>query len=113
MSLHRIHLIKLYLDVLERLVQEDVSARVTVLDDNLPGEEPLPPHPGTLELHAAPEGQLDQDAAPEPRADAVIPEAGVALLVLEPHQQDLLHQGQPRLLAVTILKWQKLDQTKV
>ena len=87
----------------ESLVQEDVSARVAVLDDNLPGEEPLPPHARPLQLHTAPERELNEDAAPQPGADAVVPEAGVTLLVLEPHQQHLLHQSQPRLLAVTIL----------
>lgn len=46
-----------------RASSRSTSARVTVLDDNLPGEETFPPHAGPLELHAALKRQLDEDAA--------------------------------------------------
>ena len=75
--------------MLERLVQQDVPARVRALEVDLPGEEALPPHAGPLQLDPAPQRKLDQDAPAQPRRDAIVPERGVAFLVLQAQQQDL------------------------
>ena len=55
----------LYLDMLERLVEQDITTRVAVLENDLPGEETFPPHPRPFQLDPASQRQLDQDAAPE------------------------------------------------
>ena len=91
------------LNVLEGLIQEDVSAGVRVFQGDLPTEEALASHPRPLQLDPAPEGQLNEDASPQSRGDAVVPEAGVALLVLEAQEQDFLHERESGLLGVPVV----------
>ena len=92
-----------YLHMFESFIKKNITTGITVLDHDLPRQQTLPPHPRPLQLHSASKSQFYQDTSSETRADAVIPEAGVALLVLQPHQQHLLHQCQPGLLTVSVL----------
>merc|ERR1719189_224746 len=91
------------LDMLERLVKENIPTGVRVFQHDLPTKKVFPSHAGPFQFHSAPQSKLNQDATPQARAYAVIPETGISLFILEAKEQHLLHECQPGLLAVPLL----------
>ena len=84
---------------LQRLIQQHLPRQCIIHNLNHPIRQWKPP-PRTVLLHAnpAPKRQLQHNAPAQRIADVVVPEAQVALLVLQAHQQHFFHQRQLRLL---------------
>jgi len=89
--------------VSESLVQKDIASGRVTLQHDAPLIQRLLAHARLLQLDAAPQRQLDQYAASEATGNAVVPEGGVALAVLQAEQQNLLHQREPGLLGVGVI----------
>ena len=54
------------------------------------------------QFYASSKSQLYENASSKAARDAIVPERGVALLVLQPHQEDLLHQRESSFLRIAV-----------
>lgn len=65
--------------MLQCLVQKDIPSGSIILADDLAIGQESSAHACLLQLNATPQSELNQNAATQPRGNAVIPEGSVAL----------------------------------